>query len=223
MFTAAATSIKVKLYNDDGDEDSVSWSLVQARAVLTARHQDTPQPSGSSTPLDLTSTGIISNKPQKVGLSALTPTPSEATGLGVTALAKRESARRGLYSRFFRGPVLGPDTQEPQLPEVAQRSPPFRSGLSDPKSGESIMGKRKRGKRKSRDEDEGVEMAQKKRKPKREKREVSELRSHAEVGAKLTEELTAPEGSAKADYSRKKDRKKKRKRDESEGTAYYRS
>ena len=27
------------------------------------------------------------------------------------ALAKREAARRGLYSRFFRGPVLGPDVQ----------------------------------------------------------------------------------------------------------------
>jgi hypothetical protein len=26
------------------------------------------------------------------------------------AVAKRESARRGLYSRFFRGPVLGPET-----------------------------------------------------------------------------------------------------------------
>jgi hypothetical protein len=27
------------------------------------------------------------------------------------ALAKREAARRGLYSRFFRGPILGPDVQ----------------------------------------------------------------------------------------------------------------
>ena len=27
------------------------------------------------------------------------------------ALAKREAARRGLYSRFFRGPILGPDVR----------------------------------------------------------------------------------------------------------------
>jgi len=150
------------------------------------------------------------------------------------ALAKRESARRGLYSRFFRGPVLGSDPKEPQVPEVAQ---PFRSGLSDPKSGVSIMEKRKGKKRKSREEEEGVEIAQKKRRLKREmrrlwkeagkrKREVSEPRSHGEVEAGLTEELIAPEGSVKdgdtTDYPRKKDRKKKRRRDESEGTVYHR-
>jgi nucleolar protein TMA23 len=30
-------------------------------------------------------------------------------------LAKRETARRGLYSRFFRGPVLGPDDVESEV------------------------------------------------------------------------------------------------------------
>lgn len=226
----------MKLYNDDGDEDSVSWPLVQACAVLTARRQDIPQPSGSSTPLDRTSTGIISNKPRKVGLLAFTSAASEATGLSVMALAKRESARRGLYSRFFRGPVLGPDTEEPQVPEVVQRSPPFRPGLSDPTPSVSVMEKRKGKKRKSREEDEEVGMAQKKRKPKREKRrlgkeakkgEAYERRSHDEVGAGLMEELIALEGSVKdgdtAGYSRKKDRKKKRKRDESDDTVYHRS
>jgi len=234
VFTAAATSIKVKLYNDDGDEDSVSLPPVRARAVLTARRQDTPQPSDSSTPLDRTSTGIISNKPQKVGLPALKSAASDARGLSVMALAKRESARRCLYSRFFRGPVLGPDTEEPQVPKVAQRSPLLRSRLSDPRSGVSIMEKRRGRERKSREEDEEVGMAQKERKPKREKRrfgkevekrEVFELRSHCEVGVGLTE-LTDLEWSVRdgdtADYSCKKDRKKKRKRNESEGTVYHR-
>ena len=77
-------------------------------------------------------------------------------------------------------------------------------------------------------------MAQKERKPKREKRrfgkevekrEVFELRSHCEVGVGLTE-LTDLEWSVRdgdtADYSCKKDRKKKRKRNESEGTVYHR-
>lgn len=150
------------------------------------------------------------------------------------ALAKRESARRGLYSRFFRGPVLGIDTEESQVPEVVQQSPPFQSELSDPTPCVPIMEKRKGKKRKSREEDE-VGMAQKKRRSKREKRGlgkeaekrgVSEPQSHGLVGVGLTDELTAPEGSVGggcvAGYSRKKDRKKKRKRDESEGTLYHR-
>ena len=41
------------------------------------------------------------------------------------ALAKREAARRGLYSRFFRGPILGPDivqseTVETEATDVSQ-------------------------------------------------------------------------------------------------------
>jgi len=150
------------------------------------------------------------------------------------ALAKRESARRGLYSRFFRGPVLGPDAEEPQAPGVVQRSPPFWSELSDPKSGVSVVEERKRKKRKSLEEGEEVGIAQKQRKPKREERgvrkeaermEVSELRSHGEVGTGLTKVLTAPEGFMKdgdvVDYSRKKDRKKKRKLDESDSTVRH--
>ena len=223
VFTAAATSIKVKLYNDDDDEDSVSLPLVQTRAILTACRQDTPQPSSSSTPLDRTSTGIISNKPQKIGLSALTAAASDVTGLSVMALAKRESARRCLYSRFFRGPVLGPDSEEPQVLEAVQHSPSSRSEMSGPKSGASILEKRKGEKPKSREEE--VVIAQKRPKLKREARRsrkkarVSELRPHGEVGAGLTKVLTTPEGQVKdgdiVDYTRKKDRKKKRKRDES--------
>ena len=40
------------------------------------------------------------------------------------ALAKREAARRGLYSKFFRGPILGPDvhseTVETEVTAVSQ-------------------------------------------------------------------------------------------------------
>lgn len=226
VFTAAATSIKVKLYNDDGDEDTVSCPLVQAHTILTLCCQDTPQPSGSSTPLDRTSTGILSNKPQKVGLSALeTPAASKSTGLGIMALAKRESARRGLYSRFFRGPVLGTDAEEPQVLEVAQRSPPPRSESNDQGRSGSITEKRKGKKRKSRGEDEGgTGVAQKKRKSEREnetkeerkerrrlkkeaeKREVPEVMLDGEEDT-----WAAPEGSVRGavGYSRKKDRKKK--------------
>jgi hypothetical protein len=40
---------------------------------------------------------------------------SSTPRLSLMALAKREAARRGLYSRFFRGPVLGPDFQSETL------------------------------------------------------------------------------------------------------------
>lgn len=228
MFTAAASSIKVKLYNGDGDEDSVSRFFVRTRSILTARRQDTPQPSGSSTPLDRTSTGIISNKPQKVGLSVLTtPATSRVTGLSVMALAKRESARRGLYSRFFRGPVLGPDTEEPQVPDVARRSSPLRSELSDLRCSALITEKKKEKKRKSREEDKETGVALKKRKSKKETRqrekrrlqkeaEISDLSLDGGVETGLTEVPTPPKSSAQGngvvDHSRKKDRKKKRKR-----------
>lgn len=36
-------------------------------------------------------------------------TESEGVKLGLLATAKREAARRSLYAKFFRGPVLGPD------------------------------------------------------------------------------------------------------------------
>jgi hypothetical protein len=74
-----------------------------------------------------TSTGILSNRPPIVGTSASsgasTPTPdsnatpgfSSTPRLSLLALAKRETARGGLYSRFFRGPILGPDDAQSEM------------------------------------------------------------------------------------------------------------
>lgn len=236
----------MKLYTDDGDEDTVNRSL-QAYPILTICRQDTPQPSGSSTPIDRTSTGIISNKPQKVGLSALEKlTSSKSTGMSVMSLAKRESARRGLYSRFFRGPILGPDAEEPRVLEVAQRLSPSSSESSNPKYSVSITEPRKEKKRKSREEGEGeTGLAQKKRKPKggnetkeerKERRrlkrlkkagrnrEVSEVRLDGKAESGLTEMSTAPEssvqGNVPGDRSRRNDHKKREKREEREGTVH---
>jgi len=231
VFTAAATSIKVKLYKDDGDEDT-----------------DTPQPSGSGTPIDRTSTGIISNKPQKVGLSVLeTLTASKSTRMSVMSLAKRESARRGLYSQFFRGPILGPDTEESQVLEVAQRSSPSRSESDNPKCSVSITEPRKGKKRKSQEESEGeTGLVQKKRKSKggdeikeeREERkrlkrlkkegkkgEVSEVGSDGKTESGLAKMSTAPgsamQGGDLGDRSRREDRKKNGKRKERESTVHH--
>lgn len=234
----------MKLYTDDGDEDTVSRPL-QAYPILTICRQDTPQPSGSSTPIDRTSTGIISNKPRKVGLSALEKlTSSKTTGMSVMSLAKRESARHGLYSRFFRGPILGSDTEEPRVLEVAQRLSPSRLESSNPKHTVSITEPRNGKKRKSREEGEGERgLAQKKRKPKGgnetkeerkerrrlkkagKNREVSEVRLDGEAESGLTEMSTAPENSVQGDIpgdrSRRKDHKKGGKREERKGTVHH--
>ena len=57
-----------------------------------------------------TTTGILSNRRPVSGTAANSGTSpdSETPRLGLIANAKREAAKRGLHSRFFRGPVLGP-------------------------------------------------------------------------------------------------------------------
>jgi len=151
------------------------------------------------------------------------------------ALAKRESARHGLYSRFFRGPVLDPDAEEPQVLEATQRSSPSRSESNHPGRSASITEKGKGKKRKSRGEDkDGTVVVQKKRKSERENeiKERRRLKKEAEKrevpGVKLDGEANmraAPEGSAPGGgivgYSSKKDRKKKRKQNHRESAARH--
>lgn len=243
VFTAAAISIKVKLYKDDGDEDTVRRYL-RLHHILTVCHQDTAQLSGSSTLIDRTSTGIISNKPRKVGLPALeTLIASKSMGMGVMALAKRESARRNLYSQFFRGPVLGTDTEEPQSFEVAQRLSPSHSEPNDPRCKLSIKEQRKGKKRKSWEEgEEATGLTQKKRKSKREneikggrkerkrlkkdeeKGEVPEVRLGGKVESEPKKMARVPESSTQDDlgnHSRRKDRKKNRKRKDRENAVRH--
>ena len=81
----------------------------------------------STLELRQTSTGILSNRPPIVGTCASsgTSTPtldsnatfglSSTPRLSLLALAKRETARRGLYSRFFRGPILGSDNAQSEM------------------------------------------------------------------------------------------------------------
>ena len=68
--------------------------------------------------LSRTSTGILSNRrPRGVTSNATsgTATPVESRPrYGLLVTAKREAARQNLYSRFFRGPVLGPDADSEQ-------------------------------------------------------------------------------------------------------------
>lgn len=155
------------------------------------------------------------------------------------ALAKREAARRGLYSRFFRGPVLGPGTEvvDSLAPEAVKQSPPSRTELNELER-ISIAEKRNR-KRKCWEEDKAG-ITQKKRRSKgggetkderkerrmlkrlkkeSEKREASGASVDGRVETGLQKILDPSEGLVQDDdgtgYSRK-DRKKKRKRKDQE-------
>lgn len=218
VFTVTATSINVKLCNDD-DNESVDTL-----------------PSGSSTPLDRTSTGILSNKPKKVGLSVLeTPTALQSTRLSIVALAKREAARRALYSRFFRGPALSPDA-ETGVPLVPGSSL-FRTEGSESENNASPIRRGGNEKRKYQEEDGGTGVAQKKRKSKnereskdekKERRKLKRLKKQTEKGmasgvrvdndaetglakASATSESLVQGGSG-AGHFQKKDRKRKRRK-----------
>lgn len=103
LFTAASKAITIKVGSDDDDDDEENDNV-----------EDLPR----TEPLDIkrTSTGIISTRRPAAG----TPTSESASGtatpdlyvgpkLSLIAAAKREAIKRGLYSKFFRGPVLGPD------------------------------------------------------------------------------------------------------------------
>jgi hypothetical protein len=66
--------------------------------------------------LTRTSTGILSNRAPDIGTpvtdsGATTPDSSAVLGprLSLMAMAKREAAKRNLYSNFYRGPVLRSD------------------------------------------------------------------------------------------------------------------
>ncbi|KAI6129627.1 hypothetical protein EDD16DRAFT_1701063 [Pisolithus croceorrhizus] len=119
LFAAASKAITIKVASDDDEND-----------------EDLHR----TEPLDIkrTSTGIISNRRPAAG----TPTSESASGtatpdlyvgpkLSLIAAAKREAVKRGLYSRFFRGPVLGPDNDPCTCPTSATSASPTSVALSE--------------------------------------------------------------------------------------------
>ncbi|KAF9019191.1 hypothetical protein BDZ89DRAFT_1020975 [Hymenopellis radicata] len=136
LFSAAAKSIQVKITSSDEEEDS---------------DEDTP----SAPTLKRTTTGILSNKRPIDGIPA-TPDPSGSSTpisstapiqrLSLLSMAKREAAKRGLYSKFFRGPVLGPDpsvTLPSPSPTPAPSIPIPSIDKSEPKKSDKGKGKTK--------------------------------------------------------------------------------
>ncbi|KAG8849051.1 hypothetical protein FRB96_000951 [Tulasnella sp. 330] len=112
VYAASSQAITIKIHNDSDTEDETSSASASA------------QEAGPST-LNRTQTGILSNRPPPIG-EAVTPSssgdctptlPSLATNdfgrrphqpRSLLSLAKKEAAKRGLYARFFRGPIVSP-------------------------------------------------------------------------------------------------------------------
>lgn len=147
LFTVASKAITIKIATDEEEEDVVRVKDFRIRHPLQTyilKEEDTP-----SSEIQRTSTGIISNRRPITGTpvsglpsGAATPVPESAPRLSLIATAKREAARRGLYAKFFRGPILGPNE-----PDAAPKSNPSPSH-SNPMSDDALKATTKQRKRK---------------------------------------------------------------------------
>ncbi|TFY66429.1 hypothetical protein EVG20_g4661 [Dentipellis fragilis] len=210
LFTAAASAIKLKVADSDSDGDS----------------EDTTRNTTAAPDLSRTSTGILSNRRPVLGTpvtsGTCTPDLASASALGTStprltlmAMAKRQAAQRGLYSRFFRGPVIGPDDVETEMIKtevrvvevltkeitaigVASTSTDKRKAIAVP-SGEkpdsAAVKKRRREEEKDKDVGDDVD----KRELKRRKKERKEQEKKEKKEKKLRKELRKAMKKARAD------------------------
>ena len=130
LFAAASKAITIKVSSDDEDADDTVCTPPPCPSFVRSANAVPQDPTSridpASVPLRRTTTGILSNQRPISGTPASpsgNTTPSlpvdtdpngglsaDAGGRpSLLATAKREAAKRGLYARFFRGPVLGPD------------------------------------------------------------------------------------------------------------------
>ncbi|QRW27018.1 hypothetical protein RhiXN_01613 [Rhizoctonia solani] len=97
LYDVAAKTIKLKLPGDESSADSDQEN--QNSAIQVQR----------------THTGILSNRrPTSLPTPSSSKSPSPSPG-SILSLAKKEAARRALYSRFLRGPVITQENLEPIL------------------------------------------------------------------------------------------------------------
>ena len=101
----------------------------------------------------------VSNSPTPVVSAQATPRvssppPTPKTSLGVEVRKGKEAARRGLYSRFLRGVVLGPQEEDEiaaltEVTELVVAGPSSTTEVSPEGDGHEIMKSDKRSKRKA--------------------------------------------------------------------------
>ncbi len=182
--------------------------------------------------LSRTSTGILSNRrpgavPSTETSGTTTPVESRPR-YSLLVTAKREAAKQNLYSRFFRGPVLGPDTSLDQgkLECSADGLPEHVPAESSPQPDAEVESH----KAKKRMQDVEKSERRKKKKKKREETEERSRRkdekSKSRNGRKETKRKhkTNVEDTSKAadaqddsDEERQRRRREKKKRDRAAG------
>ncbi|KAH6912626.1 hypothetical protein BKA70DRAFT_1264405 [Coprinopsis sp. MPI-PUGE-AT-0042] len=229
LFSAAASAIKLKLDSSD-DETSDSEGKTGVKLKRTA-------------------TGIICNRRPVDGAPAhpgsdTSDSQEDSTLPRYTLLAraKREAAKRGLYSRFFRGPTLGPDTSlergvkesspKPEYP--AEDIQPSLTADAPARVGAVMLQKRAHPgmdvevlllKKRKRDVDVGEGQGKKEKgkrrrekdkegKMKRKDRLVQECLGEEQAKKKEGKEKKAEKDSEKKKKKRRGDEKKKRKKEE---------
>ena len=153
-------------------------------------------------PLRRTTTGIISNRRPIDGTPASTSgntTPSlntdvtsigAARGLSLLATAKREAAKRGLYARFFRGPVLGPDSDPhsgttSHLDPSSSESSPVSTSVPEHVGDQEDVGETKKSKK--RKAEDRVET----KKERKERRRLKKARKAARAAKRAEKALAA--------------------------------
>ncbi|KAF8758783.1 dna-directed rna polymerase ii subunit rpb1 [Rhizoctonia solani] len=112
LYDVAAKTIKLKLPGDessaDSDQENQNSAIVSISTLwfLLKSHPNTQQ-------VQRTHTGILSNRrPTSLPTPSSSKSPSPSPG-SILSLAKKEAARRALYSRFLRGPVITQENLEP--------------------------------------------------------------------------------------------------------------
>ncbi|KAG2338508.1 hypothetical protein BDR05DRAFT_969208 [Suillus weaverae] len=166
LYSAATKAITIKIADDDDDDDD---------------DDDQNEDSLGSTTLQLkrTATGIISNRRPLSGTPASgisTPDSDSYPRTSVMTIAKREAARKGLYSRFFRGPTLTPDDpsnlSSPPAPSPLHSADPTPEREIAPQT--DVPSRKENTKQKS---SELLETREQRRERKRLKREKKEKRA----------------------------------------------
>jgi hypothetical protein len=107
VYSVAANAIQIKISDSEGEQESVSSSVPKKTDECK---------------LQVTQTGILSNRRPAAVLRALPASEipyavqafsvsPDATSYDLLALARREAAKKELYSRFHRGAVLHDNEQ----------------------------------------------------------------------------------------------------------------
>ncbi|TRM64070.1 hypothetical protein BD626DRAFT_547799 [Schizophyllum amplum] len=124
VFDAAVKTINIKIADSDDESDDKSDDNAPTLAALNR-----------------TSTGILSNRAPVLGVSALSSETSSGTStptvsMSIFAQAKRETAKRTLYGRFYRGAVIKSDDDDMLQHEVelaecsSSSSPPLATAVA---------------------------------------------------------------------------------------------